>query len=89
MEMTWAGIGSRIGLPEELEPTPFPLPPFPKWLLYKLNGLESYRAYALVNSTLEYIGMVWGKDEDEALEALENIMEVKGKPFDALEVIKA
>ena len=85
---TWQDIGNRIGLPESLEPTPFPLPPLPKLPLYKVNGLEGYKAYALVDSTLEYLGKVYGKSEEEALEAAENIMEVEGRSFDALKVVE-
>ena len=88
MDMNWTDMGNRIGLPEKLEPTPFPLPPLPKWALYKLSGLGSYKAYALVNSTMEYLGIVWGISEDEAVEAGENLAEVEGIPFSAIEVIR-
>ena len=88
VDMNWTDIGDRVGLPEEWEPTPFPFPPLPKWPLYKLNGLGSYKAYALVNSTLEYLGTVWGTDEGEAIEAGENLAEVEEIPFTAIEVIR-
>jgi len=77
-----------IGIPDSLHPTPFPFPPLPKGLLFRFEGLKGYRAYALRNSTLEYLGMVYGEDESEAIEAAENKAEMDGGGFTAVKVAR-
>ena len=82
-ELTW----ELLGVPEFLLPAPFPFLPIPKGLAMEMEGLRGYRAYMLKGSTVEDLGIVYGKDREEAMEAAENIAELKGT-FDAVGVVR-
>lgn len=82
-ELTW----ESLGVPEFLLPAPFPFLPIPKGLAMELEGLKSYRAYVLRDSTVEDLGTVYGADREEAIESAENLASTKGT-FDAVGVIR-
>ena len=82
-ELTW----ESLGVPEFLLPAPFPFLPIPKGLVVEMEGLRSYRAYVLRNSTVEDLGTVYGEDREEAMEAAENRAATMGT-FDAVGVIR-
>lgn len=88
-ELPVESLLDELGIPDSLHPTPFPFPPFPKGLLFRFEGLKDYKAYVLRDSTLEYMGMVWGEDESEAIEAAENLAEMNGSGFTAVKVTRS
>jgi len=88
-ELPVESLLNEIGIPDSLHPTPFPFPPFPKGLLFRFEGLRGYKAYVLRDSTLEYMGMVYGEDESEAIEAAENKAEMDGGRFTAVKVSRS
>lgn len=83
-ELTWEGLG----LPSFLLPAPFPFLPVPKGLVMDVEGLKSYRAYVLRDSVAEDLGIVYGENKDEAMEAAENLAEVTGGGFTAVGVMR-
>ena len=83
-KLTW----ESLGVPDFLLPAPFPFLPIPKGLAMEMEGLRSYRAYVLRDSTVEDLGTVYGRTREEAEEALENLVEIKGISFDALGVVR-
>ena len=68
-----------------LEPAPFPFIPLPKGLVNKLEGLSPWKAWATRGNMMEELGTVWGADENEAIEAAENIASKDGR-FTAVRV---
>jgi len=82
-KLTW----ESLGVPDFLLPAPFPFLPIPKGLAMEMEGLRSYRAYVLRDSTVEDLGTVYGKDREEAIEAAENLAATLGT-FDAVGVIR-
>ena len=78
-----------LGLPSFLVPSPPPFLPIPRGLIMEVEGLDEWRAYGLRGTIMEDLGTVYGEDEDEALEALENQLEVTGNHFSALKVERA
>lgn len=88
-ELPVESLLDELRIPDSLHPTPFPFPPFPKGLLFRFEGLKGYRAYILRDSTLEYMGMVYGEDESEAIEAAENLAEMNGSGFTAVKVTRS
>ena len=82
-ELTW----ESLGVPDFLLPAPFPFLPIPKGLAMGVEGLRSYRAYVLRDSTVEDLGTVYGEDKEDAEEAAENLALVSGT-FNAVGVIR-
>lgn len=88
------GIGEELldelGIPEALKPAPFPMLPLPKGIVLGAEGLRPWRAYVLhMNNVIENLGVVWGKDKDEAEEAAHNLIEVKFNSGELTGIIKA
>jgi len=83
VSLTW----EDLGVPVDLIPAPFPFLPLPRGLVNRIEGMGSWSAYALrPGNIMESLGTVWGMDEEEALEALENLCEVEGITYSALKV---
>jgi len=83
-KLTW----ESLGVPGFLLPAPFPFLPIPKGLAMEVEGLRSYRAYVLRDSTIEDLGTVYGADREEAMESAENLAAVTGGTFDAVGVVR-
>ena len=82
-EFTWEGLG----IPKALLPACPPFLPIPRGLLMKVEGLDSWRAYSLNGNVMEDLGTVYGEDEDEAMEAAENVARANGG-FSAVKVVR-
>ena len=75
-----------FGLPSFLIPAPPPFLPVPRGLVMEAEGLDEWEAYALRGTTMELLGTVYGEDEEEAIEAAENLARSNGNGFSAVEV---
>lgn len=75
-----------IGLPSFLVPAPPPFLPIPRGLVMRMEDLDEWEAYVLHGSSMESLGTVYGEDEDEAIEAAENLARVRGNGFSAVKV---
>ena len=75
-----------IGIPSFLIPAPPPFLPVPRGLVMEVEGLDEWEAYAVRGTTMESLGTVYGEDEDEAIEAVENVARVNGNGFSAVKV---
>jgi len=82
--ITWRSLG----IPEGLLPAPPPFLPVPRGLVMEVEGLDSWRAYSLNGNIMEDLGTVYGETEEEAMEALENLVRTNGKSFSALRVVR-
>jgi len=77
-----------LGLPSFLIPAPPPFLPIPRGLVMKVEGLDEWEAYALRGTMMESLGSVYGEDEEEAIEAAENLARVNGNGFSAVRVTR-
>ena len=75
-----------FGLPSFLIPAPPPFLPVPRGLVMEVEGLSEWEAYALNGTKMESLGTVYGEDEEEAMEAAENLARVNGNGFSAVKV---
>ena len=75
-----------LGLPSFLIPAPPPFLPVPRGLVMEAEGLDEWEAYALVGTSMESLGTVYAEDEEEAIEAGENLARVNGNGFSAVKV---
>ena len=81
--MNW----TDLGLPNFLVPAPPPFLPVPRGLVMEMEGLDEWEAYALRGTTMEPLGSVYAEDEEEAIEAAENLARVNGNGFSAVKVM--
>ena len=80
--MDWA----TLGLPSFLIPAPPPFLPVPRGLVMEVEGLSEWEAFALMGTTMQPLGSVYGEDEEEAIEAAENLARSNGNGFTAVRV---
>ena len=75
-----------LGLPSFLIPAAPPFLPIPRGLVMEVEGLDEWEAYGLRGTMMEVIGTVYGEEEEEAIEAGENLARVNGRGFSAIQV---